>query len=323
MLVHAAMDAAIPRVELVASERGEGAPEGDASGQRPGLDRLTREFPTLAFAWRHPGAPGGGADAITVDDREWRGDVDLAALDRAFDGTSEDPDVAARPSLRVRGAAASLVLTALQVLTRLQRHVWRTNASSGAPQFHAALARHRALHDRSKPRVRADYHHACDTWQWMLRLEPRAGLAVQLAALFHDIERLETEADARVEHHAPDYQAFKDAHAQAGADIAARTLGDLFGAAVVERVGSLITGHERRSADPDAALLGDADALSFFSLNSDGYLDYFGVEQTERKVRWTLARMSARARERMRDVRLRADVAALVDRAGRTAGVPS
>jgi hypothetical protein len=312
------MDAAIPRVELVASERGE-----EAGGERPGLDGLTEEFPTLSFAWWSPGAPGGGADTITVDDHEWRGDVDLAALDRAFDGASEDPDVAARPSLRVRGAAASLVLTALQVITRLQRHVWRTNSSSDGPQFHAALARHRALHDRTKPLVRADYDHACDTWQWMLRLEPRAGLAAQLAALFHDIERLETEADARVEHRAPDYQAFKDAHAQAGAGIAAGTLSDLFGDAVVERVGSLIVGHERRSADPDAALLGDADALSFFSLNSDGYIDYFGAEQAERKVRWTLARMSERARTRLRQVHLRADIAALVRWAVHTEVVPS
>jgi hypothetical protein len=156
----------------------------------------------------------------------------------------------------------------------------------------------------------------------MLRLDPRAGLAVQLAALFHDIERLETEADARIEHRAPDYQGFKDAHARTGALVAERTLGDLFAEEVVARVGALITGHERASTDPDAALLGDADALSFFSLNSDGYCDYFGAAQTERKVRWTLARMSQRARGRVASVRLRADVAALVGRAAVERGEP-
>ena len=46
----------------------------------------------------------------------------------------------------------------------------------------------------------------------------------QLAVLLHDIERLASEPDARVEHLAADYQAFKDAHARAGAQLARAVL---------------------------------------------------------------------------------------------------
>ena len=59
-------------------------------------------------------------------------------------------------------------------------------------------------------------------------------------------------------------------------------------------------------------MLNDADALSFFSLNSSGYADYFGPEQTRKKVAYTWNRMGAHAREKLRGVRLRDDVRTLL-----------
>jgi predicted metal-dependent HD superfamily phosphohydrolase len=207
---------------------------------------------------------------------------------------------------------------ALEVLTRCQRLVGRRNAASSTPLFDRMLERHRAIHDLGKPLVRADWAHAVDVWQWTIRLDPDAGLAVQLAALFHDVERLVSEADIRVEHQADDYQAFKDEHARRGAELADETLA----AAGVDtetraRTARLIAGHEHLPApdDPDIgdiALLNDADALSFFSLNSPGYADYFGPEAARRKVAWTLARLRPAARERLGTVRLRPDVAEMI-----------
>ena len=165
----------------------------------------------------------------------------------------------------------------------------------------------------SLPLVKADLDHAVDTWQWMLRLQPEVGLAPQLAALFHDVERLESEARERIEHRAPDYQTFKDAHAQKGAE---RTFEILVKAGVsseeAERARDLVGRHERRAGDPEVLLLNDADALSFFSLNSPGYIDYFGVAQTRRKVAYTLSRLGPRAKERLDCVRLRPDVERLL-----------
>ena len=80
-----------------------------------------------------------------------------------------------------------------QLLTRYQRllpFVQRTD-----PMVARVLTRHRALFDLTKPLVLADYAHALDTWRWTLRLDVGASPALQLAALFHDVERLRSEPE--------------------------------------------------------------------------------------------------------------------------------
>jgi Domain of unknown function (DUF4202) len=218
-------------------------------------------------------------------------------------------------ALTLAGEPGRLPRVAAEVFTRCQRHMDRRNAASRGAQFDRVLAAHRALHDLAKPLVRADWNHSLDTWQWALRLDRDAGLAVQLAALFHDVERLITEADSRIEHRSRDYQGFKDDHARRGAELASATLAAAgVGFATIDHVARLIVGHERPPApdDPDAAdlaLLNDADALSFFSLNSVGYLDYFGPEPTRRKVAWTLRRLRPAARRHLAGMRLVPEIA--------------
>ncbi|HEX2061028.1 MAG TPA: DUF4202 family protein, partial [Thermoanaerobaculia bacterium] len=200
---------------------------------------------------------------------------------------------------------------ALEVLTRCQRHIRRGNES---PLLSRVLERHRALHDLAKPLVRADYNHALDVWQWLLRLDSDASEELQFAALFHDIERLASESDARVEHLASDYQRFKDAHAHKGAEIAASVLAECGAdAATCARVAALVASHERPSDDAEVALLNDADALSFFSLNSNGYADYFGPEQTKKKVAYTLNRLRPAARAKLDSVRLRPEIRTMLE----------
>jgi hypothetical protein len=198
----------------------------------------------------------------------------------------------------------------LEVLNRVQRHIDRRNRHSQGQLFDRVLRRHRKLHDLSKPLVRADYNHALDVWQWVLRLDANASAALQLAALFHDVERLASEADERVEHLAEDYQSFKDAHARRGGEITASVLAEAgVPEAMRSRVAELVAIHEHQSDDAEVALLNDADALSFFSLNSNGYADYFGPEQTRKKVAYTLNRMRGGARKRLETIHLRNDVA--------------
>jgi hypothetical protein len=255
---------------------------------------------------------------MELDSVAWASDPRFDFL--AFDAAVED--LAER-------AAGGLFLISLEgpqtpeiaeeIRIRCQRLADRRNAASESPLFDAALARHRALHDVSKPLVRADYAHALDVWQWTLRLEPAAGLAVQLAALFHDIERLASEAEARSEHRAADYQRFKDAHARIGAAWTAEILAALGIDEGTRRDAVLLVGRHERPPEPgeadaaDLALLNDADALSFFSLNSPGYWSYYGAEATRRKVAWTLARMRPEARRRLAGVRLHPEVARIVD----------
>jgi hypothetical protein len=272
----------------------------------PGFEAVSREFPTVRFSVEALES----LPSLPLTAEEWESpQFPFFEFDARMD--AEKPcrlDLAAERT-RLPGMA-------LEVLTRCQRLVGRRNASSSIPLFDRVLERHRALHDLDKPLVRADWAHALDVWQWTVRLDPGAGLAVQLAALFH--ERLISEADFRVEHRTSDYQGFKDEHARRGATMADGVLASAgVDADTRARVARLIAGHEHPPApdDPDAAdlaLLNDADALSFLSLNSPGYVDWFGPEAARRKVAWTLARLRPEARRRLEGVRLRPDVAEML-----------
>ncbi|HYO75441.1 MAG TPA: DUF4202 family protein [Thermoanaerobaculia bacterium] len=248
-------------------------------------------------------------DERTLLASEWqRDDFDTWAFDVSIDEQAREPF-----TLRIADDGTSATF-ALEVLNRCQRHIERRNRHSQGQLFTRVLRRHRALHDLEKPLVRADYNHALDVRQWLLRLDPDASLALQLAALFHDVERLVSEADVRVEHLAADYQSFKDAHAARGAEMALAALAEAgVDASVRTRVAELIAKHERPTDDPGVALLNDADALSFFSLNSHGYASYFGPEQTKKKVAYTWNRMRSGARAKLSTVRLRADVREMVN----------
>jgi hypothetical protein len=263
---------------------------------RASLERLAIEHPTVDVAFATSG------EGIVIDALGWRRGAEFASVDRAVARSSAH-------AITVCGTAESVPRVAIEVLTRCQRFVDRRNAHSAVPAWDVVARAHRALHDTSKPLVAADLDHAVDTWQWLLRLCPNASLELQLAALFHDVERLESEADRRIEQDAPDYAAFKDRHARRGGERAYELLRQV---AIEERIASrvreLVGAHERRGCDEDVDAINDADGLSFFSLNSPGYADYFGALQTRKKVAYTLRRLGMNARRRLAAIRLRDDV---------------
>ncbi len=291
----------------------------------PSWKAIVAAFPHLALA-----AGGRGLPALAVTARDWTSPFfNLYDFDGRLDALAEEGGPFA---VTISDAAEeSLPRTACEVLTRCQRWGDRRNASSRTALFARVLSAHRAAHDLSKPLVRADYDHALDTWQWALRLAPDASLALQLAALLHDIERLESEADERRETgiagRRRDYQRYKDEHARRGAEIADRLLADAGApAAVRQRTARLVAAHERRP-DPgphsgphlgdsageterlDLGTLNDADALSFFALNCAGYLDCHGAAAAGEKVAFTLRRLSAPSRRHLSGMRLPPEVA--------------
>jgi hypothetical protein len=96
-----------------------------------------------------------------------------------------------------------------------------------------------------------------------------------------------------------------------------RALLERFGVDAVtrERVADIL--EARGGPDPAAevAQVDDAEGLSFFSLESDRYLDRAGSDRARAKFAATIARMRPHARSRISASRLRADVATLVDAA--------
>lgn len=285
-------------------------------GQTP----IVLQFPGVSgLAESLAGEPAAWVDRVEVDAAAWtRGEIDPTGLDDRIDTVAEGGPfaVAVLDEADAPGASAALVAEDLSV--RCQRWSGERNAASEDPQFASLLLRHRDLHPLDKPLLRADYRHALDVWQWVLRLDPEAGAAVQLAALFHDVERIFTEADSRGEQAVVDYDDYKARHAERSALVTDEVLREQGTPPDLRsRVAELIAGHDRpgrvdRREGAEGELLEDADALSYFSLNSSGYLNYYGAEQARRKIGWTRARLSARGHAWLGRLRLPPGVMALL-----------
>lgn len=264
-------------------------------------EHVEREFPTAQV--ERALAPGPGD--VVVHEYAWRGAFDLGSLDEKIEG--------ARPTVGIAVRGYDVTNIACEVMSRYQRLLKRRNRASSTALFDTVLQAHAELYDVTEPHVKADYDHAVDTWQWLLRLQPDVALAPQLAALFHDIERKTSDPRDRIEHRVPDGQSLKDASALRSAERVVAQLTSLgVGVEDAERAREILFSPERRAGDPEVTLLDDADALSFLSLHSSQYIDYFGVAQTRRKVAYTLSRLGPVAREKLDRVRLRPDVERLL-----------
>jgi hypothetical protein len=267
--------------------------------------RMRSAFPTLDIAFVQMPAPR----AWCIDMTEW---CDPALCFWEFDRRVDEAFVGGATTVALLIPGPASFGEGLGVVTRCQRWIGRRNRHTRGAVFDAALRAHRQVYDLHKPLVLADYRHALDTWQWILRLDAEASASLQLAALFHDIERIASESDLRVEHLARNYEGFKAAHARRGSEMTRLLLRDVpISRDEGDRVAELVARHETPAEDEELALLNDADALSFFSLNSAGFFDYFGAAHTARKIRYTLARMRTPAVAALSTVRLRADVAEL------------
>lgn len=255
---------------------------------------LQRAFPTVAIE------QGSTPTGVVIEEYAWRGAFDLRSLDDKVEhaGTNVVITVRGNDVGRIGG----------EVLTRYQRLIQRRNEASTSALFDAVLRKHEELYAGSEL-AKNELDHAIDTWQWMLRLNPEVGLPLQLAALFHDIERLDGDTRERLEHRAPATQSTKEVRQTKGPERARRLLLDVgIDPKTAEHVRDILLGDTERVTDEEIALLNDADALSFLSLGSSAYVDYFGVAQTRRKVAYTLARLGARAKEMLGTVHFRPDV---------------
>ena len=145
-------------------------------------------------------------------------------------------------------------------------------------------------------RVPEDPRHADNTLEWLLRLEPDAGDALQLAALAHDVDRAIEEIKVKRADF-DDYDAFKAAHARNGAEIL-RPMLNACGVAgdIVDETCRLVEAHEV-GGDPSSDLLKDADSISYFDVNLPLYYQREGWQETKRRSSWGYRRLSARARE--------------------------
>ncbi|MDC0710776.1 hypothetical protein POL68_20030 [Stigmatella sp. ncwal1] len=218
---------------------------------------LAARFPAVAVQTL---ASGEGAQVLRLEVEEWRAP--------GFDPCTWDPRVftaagTERLALHLVGTEdEELARSALEILTRYQGLVGQRNADSSSSLFDHLLDRHRGQYALSEASARARYQHALDTWQWVVWLEPQADLATQLAALFHDL------AEPAAPHpHGHTLERIHALLAEAEVD-----------AATCERVLELLSPRGPSTLPGRRALLEKADALSFLSLNSDGFRQHFSPE---------------------------------------------
>jgi hypothetical protein len=144
--------------------------------------------------------------------------------------------------------------------------------------------------------VPEDPRHSRNTLEWLLRLDPDANAALQLAALGHDIDRA---VSARKIQRADfdDYDEFKAAHARNSAEILVEILRDsgVQEESLTREVYRLVCMHEV-GGDPCADLLVDADSISYFDVNLPLYHARNSREETLRRCHWGYGRLSPRAR---------------------------
>jgi hypothetical protein len=148
----------------------------------------------------------------------------------------------------------------------------------------------------SESSVPEDPLHAENTLGWLLKLDPGADQALQIAALAHDIERA-VKAQKVHREDFRDYNTFKAVHAHNGAKIL-RAILKKCGVAksVADEACRLVALHEV-GGDPRSDLLKDADSISYFEVNMPLYHQREGREETIRRCKWGYQRLSARMKE--------------------------
>ena len=155
--------------------------------------------------------------------------------------------------------------------------------------------------------VPEDPRHSRNTLEWLLRLDPDANAALQLAALGHDIDRA---VSARKVQRADfdDYDEFKAAHARNGAEILVEILREsgVQEESLTREVYRLVCMHEV-GGDACADLLVDADSISYFDVNLPLYHARNSRKETLRRCRWGYERLSPRARSIVAQLRQPSD----------------
>ena len=149
--------------------------------------------------------------------------------------------------------------------------------------------------------VPEDPGHAENTLEWLLRIDPEADEALQIAALAHDIDRAVEEGRVRRADY-EDYDLFKADHASNGAKIL-RDILDRCGiaASIADEACRLVMLHEV-GGDPRSDLLKDADSISYFDVNMPLYYQREGWEETRRRCIWGYKRFSDQMKKRVKDI---------------------
>lgn len=150
-----------------------------------------------------------------------------------------------------------------------------------------------------------EYSHLYSVWQWVLKLKPDADIALQLAALGHDIDRSIEDIKKRREDFAI-YDEYKKEHALLSAQIMCDILQKHgFDEATIVKVKYLIENHEV-GGEGDVEILKEADSITYFN-NLSHYRQMHTREQTIDKIRFMYDRLNEKAKSVVNQIDLKDD----------------
>jgi hypothetical protein len=158
-----------------------------------------------------------------------------------------------------------------------------------------------------------DPSHSVNTREWVLKLDPNASEALQIAALSHDIDRAIQPRTLQLENES--YDDYKSRHAKRSAELIIKLMehnGCPFD--LIQHVGRLVENHEI-GGDPESDILMDADSISYFDNSLAIFLARKGKEYTKFKIGVMFERCSPRAQEVIRSLNLKPELNELLSNA--------
>jgi len=240
-----------------------------------------------------------GDKAVTIFEKSGENDILIEPVKKVQDTNGAGDVFTALLGLRLIGG--DTVTTAVTRATHGASHhvaegMKGLDKLQPVDTFHSpnrrAKSRIRALIARSE--VAEDSRHAENTLKWLLRMEPSADEALQIAALGHDIDRATPERVKRRDY--PDYDAFKAAHARRSARLLRGILEDCgLEIAIIKETCRLVEAHEV-GGDPSADLLRDVDSISFYDVNLPFYFQRHSWVESKRRSCWGYQRLTERAK---------------------------
>jgi len=151
----------------------------------------------------------------------------------------------------------------------------------------------------SKSEVPEDSIHSKNTREWLLKLKPEADMALQIAALGHDIERSLKEGKTQRQNYA-DYNEFKKAHSRKSAKVLCEILLKYdINQTIIDKINKLVICHEF-GGNPEANTLKDADSISYFDVNLPFYFQRNSEMETIFRMNWGYQRLSPNAKSIVR-----------------------
>ena len=148
-------------------------------------------------------------------------------------------------------------------------------------------------------RLPQSLEHARGTLNWVKKFNSNVDLAMEIAAIGHDLDRCKDEWKVEKEDH-PNERSFRVAHAQKSAELVCDFLREHgFDSELIARVQYLITHHEY-GVDEETINLMRADCFSFFEYNFPLYCKQKGEASTRNKIRLMFEKLLSEDQEEIR-----------------------